>query len=256
MGGEVNSEWVWNIGVQGEFLEVQAEEQLVELNNILCFIAPNYERNDEFIWLPQGKKPYTAGGGYGVIRRVIGHQTLNAAALEAANQIWRTQVPSKVQVFGWKCIQDRIATRDQLEKRGVQSNNMSNLCSLCNGDSESILHLFMLCPFVKSVWQQVCSWADIETIQAVSLIDHLKLFSAAVERKVPVKKKLLLWLSVIWVIWCRRNAVIFKNEEAIVVDVFEQIRLSSWHWQCIGVKMKGPINFYFWCQNPLQSLLG
>ncbi|XP_058749152.1 uncharacterized protein LOC131622125 [Vicia villosa] len=158
MGSEVNSEWVWNIGVQVDFLEVQAEEKL-----------------------------YTAGGGYGVLRRVVSQPTLNAAALEAANQIWRTQVPSKVQVFGWKCIQDIIATRDQLDKRGILSNNMLNSCALCNGDSESVLHLFVLCPFANTVWQHVCSWMGIETVQAASLIDHLNFFSASVERKVPVK---------------------------------------------------------------------
>ncbi|XP_058742031.1 uncharacterized protein LOC131614473 [Vicia villosa] len=110
---------------------------------------------------------------------------------------------------------------------------MSNLCVMCNGDGESVLHLLVLCPFAKTVWQHVCSWASIVPFQAVSLIDHMLLFSASVERRVPANKRLLLWLAAIWAIWGRRNAAIFKNEDAVAVEVFDQIRLSSWHWQII-----------------------
>ncbi|XP_058733328.1 uncharacterized protein LOC131604931 [Vicia villosa] len=176
----------------------------------------------------------------------MAHQIFNDVAIFDLNDmIWLTVLPNSTYyqpnilqhqhaVFGWKCIRDRIATREQLNKRGVLSNSIPNECALCNGGGESVLHLLVLCPFASAVWQQVCAWADIAFYQAVSLVEHMMLFYASVERRVPAKKRLLLWLAVIWAIWCRRNAVIFKNEEAVVAEVFEQIRLSSWHWQIIG----------------------
>ncbi|XP_058777028.1 uncharacterized protein LOC131651376 [Vicia villosa] len=256
MGHVVNSSWAWDFGVSENNLAEEAAEQLAELRTILIFAAPNPEKKDEFIWFPNGAASYSVGGGYDVLRRIVSQPCLNPTELEAVKCIWNSQVPSKIQVFGWKCIRDRIATREQLNKRGVLSNSIPNECALCNGGGESVLHLLVLCPFARAVWQQVCAWADIAFYHAVSLVDHMMLFYASVGRRVPAKKKLLLWLAVIWAIWCRRNAVILKNEEAVVAEVFEQIRLFSWHWQIIGEKAKGPTNFYFWCQNPLDLLSG
>ncbi|XP_058760381.1 uncharacterized protein LOC131633708 [Vicia villosa] len=219
------------------------------------FVVLNSDVQDDFVWFPQGEMSFSVSGGYSLISRNAFHQSLNSVELLAVNQIWKTQVPSKIQVFGWRCIKDRIATREQLLKRGILLGSEANVCVFCSSVGESILHLLIHCPFAAEVWNQVCAWAGIDFFQEDSISAQLLACSNCVRGNIPVKKRLLLWLVFAWSIWCKRNAVIFKNEAAVTVEVFEQIRLSSWQWHIIGVNVKGLSNYYLWCQNPMESML-
>lgn len=65
---------------------------------------------------------------------------------------WKSDVPSKVLFFSWRLFHDRLATREQLQNRGVLNLQQSGLCSWCQQSAETINHLFFLCPIANQVF--------------------------------------------------------------------------------------------------------
>ena len=62
---------------------------------------------------------------------------------------------SKLRVFQFKLLHRKLATNYFLFKIGIKSNDQ---CSFCKESSETLLHLFWDCPFVKSFWNEISNW--------------------------------------------------------------------------------------------------
>ncbi|GLT35235.1 hypothetical protein SLA2020_097040 [Shorea laevis] len=58
--------------------------------------------------------------------------------------IWCRLVPSKVVFFGWRMCLDRLPTKENLQKRGVQFQEEDVFCKYCNGMVEVVNHLFCM----------------------------------------------------------------------------------------------------------------
>ena len=59
---------------------------------------------------------------------------------------------SKLRVFQFQLLHRKLATNYFLFKIGIKSNDQ---CSFCKESSETLLHLFWECPFVKSFWNDL-----------------------------------------------------------------------------------------------------
>ncbi|KAJ4810728.1 RNA-directed DNA polymerase (reverse transcriptase)-related family protein [Rhynchospora pubera] len=60
--------------------------------------------------------------------------------------IWKLKIPPRFKVFLWLMFQDKIATQDNLQKRGW---SMANRCPLCLSNSETVAHLFNHCIYFR-----------------------------------------------------------------------------------------------------------
>jgi hypothetical protein len=78
--------------------------------------------------------------------------------LLAIKKLWRTDIPSKVNVFGWWLLLGRLPTRLALYRRGVLVNPQDLLCVFCSLVGEDIPHLFFSCNFTKNIWNEVSTW--------------------------------------------------------------------------------------------------
>ncbi|KAJ1696613.1 hypothetical protein LUZ63_005125 [Rhynchospora breviuscula] len=69
------------------------------------------------------------------------------------HKLWKIKAPSKVKIFLWLLLQDRLLTQANLMLRGwpaVQS------CTMCPApDIETTAHLFIHCPFARQLWDRV-----------------------------------------------------------------------------------------------------
>ncbi|CAN1230374.1 hypothetical protein LINPERPRIM_LOCUS3275, partial [Linum perenne] len=66
-----------------------------------------------------------------------------------ANLIWQPSTPSKIACFLWRVFLRKIATHDNLQKRGF---SLPNQCVLCDSNNESIDHIFLSCIFSADIW--------------------------------------------------------------------------------------------------------
>ena len=62
---------------------------------------------------------------------------------------------TKLQTFQFKLLHRRIATNNFLYKIGV---SLTDSCTFCERDTETLIHLFWECEFVQKFWQNVQYW--------------------------------------------------------------------------------------------------
>ena len=65
--------------------------------------------------------------------------------------VWLGFAPPRVEAFCWLTVVGKVSTVDNLRRRGLTSNNISNTCVMC-GKEGSIDHLFLQCEVVFRVW--------------------------------------------------------------------------------------------------------
>lgn len=107
---------------------------------------------------------------------------------------------------------------------------MASRCLLCRFDSESLEHIFLLCPFAKSIWSSMVAKFDLPATLPSSLIDML--YFGIVGRSHQLRE---IWCacyaSVIWFIWKSRNKAryddIHPNLENVCRLVVGQVNTSS-----------------------------
>lgn len=145
----------------GEFepLSGAISDQSQELKSILVFVGPTVDVDDKFIWFTNAAGKYFLC--YAEFSSLGNSSLLIPNMLDATTGIWKTKIPSKVLVFDWRCLKDRLATKEQLFKRGVISSNNDRACVLCSSANEMHEHLLLSCPYSKSIWDKVLVWLGI-----------------------------------------------------------------------------------------------
>lgn len=75
----------------------------------------------------------------------------NSVDRTLVDDIWHKQIPSKVYLFVWRLLHNRLPTRDNLVRRRVLSLLDSAYVSGC-GEQEIATHLFLGCDIFSSLW--------------------------------------------------------------------------------------------------------
>lgn len=76
----------------------------------------------------------------------------------AFRTLWNWMVLAKIKAFGWRVFLNRLATKDQLIKRGLCLVNREGLCVLCLQSEEDLNHHFFDCSVLKKVWELIGFW--------------------------------------------------------------------------------------------------
>ena len=85
---------------------------------------------------------------------------IKALAVPTANveTDWMRWIPSKVNIFLWRLRTNRLATKDNLARRGVKLH--SDECPMCLSCAECLDHVLVNCSIAKVVGAQIKSWVD------------------------------------------------------------------------------------------------
>ncbi|GLT26221.1 hypothetical protein SLA2020_013030 [Shorea laevis] len=71
--------------------------------------------------------------------------------------IWSRYVPSKISIFVWHLLLDRLPIKDNLLLRGV-SLASNAACVLCGVHLENVNHVFAKCWRSQNLWSRICCW--------------------------------------------------------------------------------------------------
>jgi len=132
------------------------------LNNVI--LQDNIQ--DSWRWLLDPIHGYSIRGTYRFLTSV--DEPLVGGA---NNNVWHKLAPSKVSLFAWRLLQNRITTRSNLVRRHVLQSN-DNLCVRGCGNIETANHLFIGCDLFGSVWSLVCHSLDISFVFPGLINDH------------------------------------------------------------------------------------
>ncbi|CAN1781841.1 Putative ribonuclease H protein At1g65750 [Linum perenne] len=137
-----------------------------------------------------------------VKERFVGVQTFPSTV------VWSKVVPTKVQGFTWMVWHKKIASLDNLQKRGMI---LTNWCVLCERDAESVDHLFLRCPFSSAVWDRVSSKLSLFGPRVDNIRGLFETWKGMNCAPIFAAAEKAILHGVLWHIWLERNERIFNE---------------------------------------------
>ncbi|GJR90004.1 RNA-directed DNA polymerase, eukaryota [Tanacetum coccineum] len=159
---------------------------------------------------------------------------------------WIKTIPIKVNIFAWKASLDRLPTRYNLDRRGVEVSSLS--CSICNSTHEDTDHLLFRCGLATDVMRLVCRWWNVLWILVNSYQEWIAWFKSL--RMSSSSKGVLegVFYTVWWSIWYFRNQLLFAAQKPRKEALFDDIVMRSFNWSIT----RGKLTFRrdSWLQHP------
>ncbi|XP_058731364.1 uncharacterized protein LOC131603122 [Vicia villosa] len=201
---------------------------------------------DSFIWEDGNEGVFSVYSCVEEIRRRGEEVMQPASVLRRLDFMWKLKVPSKVSIFAWRFILDRLPTRDILQRRGILSGNNDSGCALCFSFLESSAHLFDQCFYSTKVWEKVGNWLGV--LDRLN-IEELKYFGDNFDKIRTGEERLMVgivWMAVIWTLWTTRNAILFNGQVFNFDECFTAIVLACWKWFRVLNGSSKDCNFHYW----------
>jgi hypothetical protein len=90
-------------------------------------------------------------------------QLLDPTLEQALKKLWSANVPSKVNIFGWRLLLGKLPTREALYSKGIITNQVDRSCVFCRNEVEDIDHVFFKCNVSATVWEYIFKWVGVNT---------------------------------------------------------------------------------------------
>jgi len=167
-GGRTSRCTNWNLCWRRERFEWEKhlEEQLLTL---ISKVLWDDRREDRLVWVSKDTQEYTVRSGYSILN---GEYSLQSS--ELFKLLWSLSAAPSAIVGAWRILLDRLPTRLNLARRGVQLAN--SFCPLCQDGVESNDHLFNTCIVIQQVWDQCDRWIGKVVLDIRSLLLIFRVF--------------------------------------------------------------------------------
>ncbi|XP_058782818.1 uncharacterized protein LOC131657437 [Vicia villosa] len=244
MGFWLGDNWCWKVIKAQEVLRQQAIVELTDLHTLLADVALSSNNEDVIVWPFDVSKCYTVRSGYNFLQQDQEGGGLDTGIKQGPELIWASQVPSKLKIFCWRVILDRLLTRNYLVRRRIIANNNEALCVFCEMHCEDPSHIFIFCPKIQNLWASIKKWPDIDSHWAADCCSQIHVRVTTLSGKIQCKKAAAIWMTIWWCIWKVRNNIIFNNAVFDCDELFYSILWYSWWWLAIEGKDRIKSNFY------------
>ncbi|GKV09841.1 hypothetical protein SLEP1_g21281 [Rubroshorea leprosula] len=224
MGGWCGDNWVWECRWRCGSRGRAAEEEEIFRAMINGFTL-RIDREDVWKWVHSSDGCYSVKAAYEFL-------TPTSCFVEEkwAKVIWNRYVPSKVSVFGWRLFLNRLATKENLCKRGIVLSGGDKGCVFCHEGEEHLHHIFCGCKRVWLVWMKVLGWWEIQGVLPNDLFSWVELVVFEIGGGVLKELGALMFLVTAWFIWYWRNLYVFRSEGMSEEQLFESIQAKSFSW--------------------------
>ncbi|GKU90659.1 hypothetical protein SLEP1_g4626 [Rubroshorea leprosula] len=192
---------------------------------------------------------YTTKSAYQALTR--DHRTVQQSP--TISKVWQEFIPSKISVFAWQVLQDKIPTKMNLLKRGIIQDITESKCVLCGLASEDSNHLFIHCKIAWELWNSCYRWWGSKQVldkdcgrmfEQHPFIFNIKEVRGGWE---------CIWFSVVWSIWLARNEKLFRGKEVEAGRLLELVQVRAFKW--IKGKRRGSLfTVSDWILNPVSCL--
>jgi len=144
LGSWINGVWGWQLAWRRFFFdwEKPLEDQLLQIL-LEARLVPG--EADSWVWKVGGLQMFSVNYAYIHVRK-----DREVVSSPIFSRLWRCKVVPSDVLTAWRMLDNKLATRVNLERRGVSVEN--SLCCLCGKEDESYRHLFFNCCFAWRVW--------------------------------------------------------------------------------------------------------
>ena len=119
-------------------------------------------------------------------------------------EVWLGICPPKIEIFTWQLLHGRTLVKDVLSCFGLLFDS-SLECQLCQGNRETIDHLFLHCKWTWRVWQKCISWWGFSCCVPSSLIEWWRGWPNLCTLSKSTRAWKSLFFAVVWSVWEVRN---------------------------------------------------
>ncbi|XP_058777034.1 uncharacterized protein LOC131651385 [Vicia villosa] len=228
------------MGAEGLSIDNNAETdlELEDLTQILLAVEPIRYTHDGFSWTGGDMGEFSVSFYYKQLMLALNEEKVDPSHKEALKHVWRSWLPSKVKIFGWRLLKDRLATRAQLVKRGILEYNAAGFCAFGCLQIEDTAHLFINCETSRRVWENIAIWLGIEPLGGDDCCSHFLVFLVRLRNKGSLRRIVGIWMGICWSIWQQRNTIIFMDGVRDCEEILYNAKRCSWFWLAIGNKLK------------------
>ncbi|MCH82598.1 F-box family protein [Trifolium medium] len=123
---------------------------------------------------------------------------LTTLEVRTFSKIWESPAPSKVIVFSWQLLYDRVPTKSNLLARGILSQQEGANCVWCNVCRESSTHLFLHCKVALGVWYELFRWLGVVVVMPPTLFHLFDGLSDIARNSKVTNGFRLVWHTALW----------------------------------------------------------
>ncbi|XP_058757673.1 uncharacterized protein LOC131630949 [Vicia villosa] len=254
-GFRIVGSWEWRINFCEGFNDSVDGERVRDLVSFLGDATPTVGVMDSYVWW-KNSLGFSVKAAYDMILEgsYRGHR-LEVDIIRALNRMWKTKLPSKILIFGWRLILNKIPTKAALARRHILTNSNILVCSFCGVEEEDTNHLFGTCPVTLDWWSKFCNWLrlDSSSFPGNFFLRFLALDLACKSRFV-VDTSWLFGLAFCWGIWCCRNEVLFNGGNILNFDTIGMIKYVAWEWLLSCYNVGDTMVWSDWCVNPATCI--
>jgi hypothetical protein len=196
-----------------------------ECSTLLLNIVLQENVIDTWRWLLHHSHRYTVREAYNFI-------TNNGNSVDKSTvvDVWHKFIPSKVSLFVWRLLRNRLSTRDNLVRRRVLLISDSVCVSSC-GEPETAAHLFFGCNTFILLWSHVLYWMGLSAVLPGDSRQHLLQFTnMAGLPRATYSFLIIIWFATVWAIWKEINNRVFQNTACDYSSMAEIVKLNSFLW--------------------------
>ncbi|XP_058756806.1 uncharacterized protein LOC131630029 [Vicia villosa] len=214
--------WEWKL-IKGEkVLGREASLEIRELLHCLGGIFPKVGIKDRHVWPYESSSCFSVKSCY-ILLNQNSVVVPSVGLMESLRCNWKAALPSKVQIFGWRLLRDRIPTRRQLLNRNIISLQQEVRCVFCEGQIEDSGHIFLQCPMLVSLKWRVFSCLEIQLPTVEDCCEFLLVWTEQLQGTMKNNIAAAIWLTFYWCIWKVRNEIIFTNAKLDIDELYYKI---------------------------------
>ncbi|GKA44149.1 RNA-directed DNA polymerase, eukaryota [Tanacetum coccineum] len=162
---------------------------------------------------------------------------------------WNRFLPKKVNIFIWRTLRDRLPSRWNLSRRGIEVASIT--CPTCDNGIDTSYHSMWVCSLATTLWIRVFKWLDLSPPDIPNLRG---LFTWLDDLHISSNKKAIIEVVcgvVLWSLWNFRNDMIFGDTQPKRSILFDKIVEFSFRWYSSRNKLSS-ISWSNWIQNPIE----
>ncbi|GAU32681.1 hypothetical protein TSUD_218580 [Trifolium subterraneum] len=187
--------WKWNLEWSEELTAMEAVIAN-DLALILEHIRPRMEVVDRRQWKPHVTGSFSVQTAYmALLLRRAEVAVLPANTLKALKQLWSNDVSSKVSIFGWRVLIERLPTREAHLNKWIITSVLNSNYAFCSKKIESTQHIFLSCEVTCEVWSFIFNWMGKQALSSADIINHFLDFENLVAGSKGKRYNHFIWLA-------------------------------------------------------------
>ncbi|CAN1343202.1 Putative ribonuclease H protein At1g65750 [Linum perenne] len=149
-------------------------------------------------------------------------------------KVWSWEGPAKIKHFIWLVMHGKVITNEERRRRHLSPDA---ICPECQDPCESMDHILRRCNVAREVWKELLPLAISRNLEDVKFADW---WTAGIANK----SHNLLFGVTSWLLWLRRNRLVFHNERLSVIEMCGQVKfwthLYSSSWKALQLSREAP----------------